>query len=675
MLDYYENILCIEGGWLYGDGDVMKKSTYDSLVARGKLTILRNGGGKDRPALISYDSLPSQYRKIVDLKVGNVQKVAKVGQFMQAIIPDNDAAKYYYNFKLPDGRNLPESRIREYVTNATLLNAISRILSKRMSRLKANGKGLTRAWEDIASVIEQLKDEYPHTLPSNYRRLRDRHETYIRDGYIGLVHKGYCNDNSRKVSADMERLILSLYCLPNKPFASSVHDMYLQFLGGTLEVVDYDSGEIFDRNDFFDDKGVPVFISESTIWNYINNPKNRVIVDRGRSTGYEFNNMHRPHHHRHLPNFSLSKISMDDRDIPRKLPDGSRVKAYYAYDVASGCLIGASYSKFKDKALFIDCMRDMFRFIKGHGLGMPLEVEVEHHIVNKFKDDLMKAGIVFPFVRWCNPGNSQEKHAEHGNKAKKYGFEKKYQDGIGRFYSRLEANRPKVEKTWDDDGMKFKEKVFTFEELVADDLFTIEKFNNSKHPNQKFFPGMTRMDVLLKHSNPEAADIDDAILFRYIGEKTETSIRRSQYVTVQYAKYVLPKPEVLGKLKTNTYNVEAYYLPDDEGNINTVYLYQGDEFICACNKIETYNTATAEQTEADHDAYVAQAKYVSQFDKMTKDGKASLSRVMVRELNDDDDSDVIVETVTPPKAETVEINSNDFDDDDELYTYGAIDSL
>lgn len=673
MLDYYDNILCIEGGWLTGAGAIMKKSAYDTLVARGQLTVVRNGGGPGRPALIAYDSIPEQYKKLIESQVGNVQRTAKVSQFVDAIIPDRDAAQYYYSFKLPDGRNLPESRIREYVTNATLLNAISRIMARRMTRLSANGVGLTRLWEDVASIVEQLKDEYPHSLPSNHRRLKERHTTYLRDGYIGLVHKGYCNDNSRKVSADMERLILSLYSLPNKPFSSSVHDMYLQFLGGTLEVVDYDTGEIFDRNDFFDDKGVPIIVSESTIWNYINNPKNRVIVDRVRSTGYEYNNMHRPHHHRHLPNYSLSKISMDDRDLPRKMADGTRVKAYYAYDVASGACIGASYSRYKDKALFIDCMRDMFRFVKNNGLGMPMEVEVEHHIVSKFKDDLMKAGIVFPFVRWCNPGNSQEKHAEHSNKAKKYGFEKKYQDGIGRFYARLEANRPKIEKTWDDDGMKIKEKVFTFEQLIADDRYTIEKYNNSKHPNQKLYPEMTRMDVFLKRSNPQSADIDEALLMRYIGEKTDTSLRRSQYVTVQYAKYMLPSPEVLSRFKPNSYNVQAYFLQDEDGDIPRVYLYQDDEFICACNKIATYNTATAEQTEKDQAAFVNQSKYVSQFDKMTKDGKASLARVRVMEVEEEESVDVDAATVAAPA--TRETPYDDFDDEDDLYSYGALDSL
>ena len=41
-------------------------------------------------------------------------------------------------------------------------------------------------------------------------------------------------------------------------------------------------------------------------------------------------------------------------------------------------------------------MRDMFRFINSYKIGMPMEVEVEHHIVNQFADDIMRAGILFP---------------------------------------------------------------------------------------------------------------------------------------------------------------------------------------------------------------------------------------------------------------------------------------
>lgn len=156
----------------------------------------------------------------------------------------------------------------------------------------------------------------------------------------------------------------------------------------------------------------------------------------------DFNNRYRPHHKRKAPVWAFSKISLDDRDLPRKMADGNRVKAYYAYDVASGCVVGYAYNRLKTADLFIDCVRNMFRLIDHQGWNCPAEVEVEHHLVNNFADGLIRAGVVFPFVRWCNPGNSQEKRAEHFNRVKKYGVEKRSQVGIGRWYARLEANRP-----------------------------------------------------------------------------------------------------------------------------------------------------------------------------------------------------------------------------------------
>ncbi len=675
MLEYHDNILCIQGGWLHREGDIMSKANYDALVARDRLQVIRKGGGPGRPALIKYDTIPERFRKIIEAKVGDPYKKARFDDFERYIITDHHARAYFSQFKLPDGRNLPDEVINEYSANADMLNAVHRVITKRKGKRKALGGKTSHIWESVARTVEQLKNKYNHTLPSNPRRLRDRHKIYLEEGYHALIHKGYCNQHSRKVTTDMERLILSLYAMPNKPFASSVHDLYLQFLSGAIDVVDYDTGEIYDRNDFYNKDGSPVLVSESTIWNYINNPKNRVIVDKARSDGHEFTGKRRPHHHRHAPKFSLSKISMDDRDLPRPLPDGTRVKAYYAYDVTSGVVVGAAYSLRKDVDLFVDCMRDMFRFLDYHNMGIPMEVEVEHHLVNKFQDDLMRAGEVFPFVRWCNAGNSQEKYAEVMNRVKKYGYEKKYQDGIGRFYSKLEANRPKQEKTWDDDGMKVKQKSYSFEQLVADDRFTIDKFNNSKHPDDKTYYKMSRMDVLKRNQNPDVTQPNRAQLLKYIGYHTETSVRRSQYVTVQYEKYQLPSPDILERLKPNNYKVDAYYLEDDNG-IEEVYLYQDGRFICKADKIKTYNTATAEQTDEDREAYTQQSKYVSQFDKLAKEGKKGLGKLSVIE-KEEEPTEVEVETIPddePDDNDDTDFNGYD-DDDDEFNMLKALDSI
>jgi hypothetical protein len=360
---------------------------------------------------------------------------------------------------------------------------------------------------------------------------------------------------------------------------------------------------------------------------------------------------------------------MDDRDLPRKCVNGKWLKAYYAYDVASGCVVGYSYSMDKDETLFLDCLRDLFRLIEREGFGMPMEVEVENHLVRKFFDDL---AFMFPFVRICNPGNSQEKHAEHFNRAKKYGIEKKTQNGIGRWWSKHEAYTTDRDKVNDE----FVEKVYTYERLVADDIQAVKDFNNQMHPKQKKYPGKTRWQVLAENMNPKSPDVSKPSVYKSIGEHTLTTINRNQYVTVQYEKYQIASIAVLDKLLPNNYSVDAYYLPDLEGMISEVFLFQNGTYLCKAEKIATYNTAKAEWTNADKDGFLHQSKYVSEFDKLAKDGKNELASPVIIE------KEMLVAAVKQPvtivkpivlKSESIDDILNDHDGED--YATNAINNL
>lgn len=685
-MDYYNNILVISGEEFIkydpkrnvgSPNGLFPFGTYCTLKNRNKLKILRPHG-QGQSVLIQYDSLPSKYKQEIKRVLCNGRdpyEVVPSSLFTSYITPDPVAADFFSRHERPNGRKLDPKKQRQYVDEASILNAIIEILNNTKAFRKALGGSQGGIMQSISNFVNELPEKWEHDLPSNWRRLGDKVVKYKKEGYRSLLHGSEGNQHARKVSEKLENLILSLYTMPNKPYTTNVHELYLQFLAGTIDVVDESTGELFDRNDFYNEKGMPIVISEHTCWNYINDPKNAPKLAKVRMTAHEFNSTIRPHHHREKPMYALSKISLDDRDL-RKTHTGERAKAYYSYDVASSALIGAAYSMSKDKTLFIDCMKDMFRFLEKLGLGTPMEAEVEHHLVNNFKDDLMKAGIVFPFVRWCNPGNSQEKHAERFIRDKKYGFEKRYQDGIGRFYARLEANRPKTEKVFDEKGYKDKVKTYSFEELVADDRATIALYNNSLHPNQKRYQGMTRLDVLRNNANPNLNKLKDWDLARYLGEFTKTSIRRNQYVRVQNADYQLESLAILDLLEPGNYEVVAYYLPKDDGDISSVYLCQNGNYVGKCEKITKYNTARAEQTDADKEAYENQKEYVSQFTDFVKEGKKGLAKVSIIE-NKTDYSTVEVEKVPVlPTLPDLEPNNDfDFENDDDDIAQRAFDSL
>jgi len=439
------------------------------------------------------------------------------------------------------------------------------------------------------------------------------------EGYYGLIHAGFCNDNSRVVSVYIEKLLLALYSMPNKPFLADVYDLYRLFLNGKITVYDQKTGELYDP-DMFKKNGRPIELSESTIKNYINQPMNRILVDESRNDSSYNSKVHRPHHRRKSPNYSFSKISMDDRDLTRKTHDKKTVKAYYAYDVASGAVIGASYSLFKDEELFLDCLRDMFQNIDRNGWGIPAEVEVENHLVNKFFEDL---AAMFPYLRICNPGNSREKRAEHFNKSKKYGAEKKLGIPVGRWWARSEAYLQPQKKVNDE----IVHPTGSYDEIVADDRAAIRAYNNGLHRNQKKYPGMSRWQVLVEKMNVDLTNYNRSMHYRYIGFSTKTSIRNSKELTVQYGQYALPSVDVLKKLQPNNYEVTAYYVPDAAGQINEVYLYQDGNYICTAAKIDPYNEARAEWTEDDQHSYEKQSGYDSHYRKVVKDGKAEIGKV------------------------------------------------
>lgn len=650
---------------------IMSIPNYKQLSARGQINVVRLGKGLGNYALIEIATLPQRFKDRIKAKYGEMEQNILKDWFGQHYRIDAEARSFYTRFRFEDGSALPPDKINEYTVNASVLKAVVSVMADTNIMRKAMN-GQTINWGEMSGAISYYKAEFGHTLPLSPHRFRERVNAYQREGYESLISKKFKNQNTRKVNYRIERLLLSLDSQPERPYNTTVAEMYNMFVMGELQVADPETGELFDPLDFVDKKGNPIVLSEATIANYLNTPKNKALRAKLHDTQWDFNNQYRPYHLRAHAVYSLSKISLDDRDLPRPMHNGQRVKAYYAYDVVSGAVVGYAYNRLKTRDLFLDCMRNMFQTLDRNGFYMPAELEVEHHLVENFADGLMKAGVVFPLIRWCNPGNSREKRAEHFNRAKKYGVEKRLQVGVGRWYARLEANRPKVDKVYDEQNNTYKEKSYSYEELVADDIRAIQEYNNQLHPNQKMYPGMTRWDVLAGRQNPDLRPFDKAVLYRFIGEHTSTTIKQNMYCTVQYQQYRLPSPEVIDRLAPRNMKVDAYWLADGEGNVKEVYLYQNDEYICTCGLLERYNEATAEQTAADYAAYTEQAKYVSQFDKMMKDGKIQKVVVMKNE-----DAREIEQVEARAVSQSVEQPDEDYSDymDTARYKREAVGSL
>ncbi|MFS3032516.1 hypothetical protein [Bacteroides thetaiotaomicron] len=609
---------------------IMSIPNYKKLAAKEKINVVRSGRGLGGYVLVEIATMPLRFQERIKLKYGDMKEDVIRNWLGSHYHIDAKAREFYTRFRFDNGDALPPEHIQEYTVNASVIEAVMRAMEDATFMRKAMKAGPVN-WGELAGAISYYQAEFGHTLPVSSNRFKKRVNDFKANGYESLISRKFMNQNRRKVTYDIERLLLSIDAQPEQPFNTTVWEQYNLFVQGELELYDPETGEVLNPADFTDKDGNPLVLSPATVANYLNNPKNKALRGKLHMSQWDFNNAYRPYHLRSIGEYSLSKVSLDDRDLPRPMKDGNRVKAYYAYDVVSGAVVGYAYNRYKTTELFLDCMRNMFQTLDRNGMYIPAELEVEHHLVSDFADGLMQAGTVFPLIRWCNPGNSREKRAEHKNREKKYGVEKRTQVGIGRWYAKLEANRPKEEKVYDEKNNTYKVKTYSYEELVADDIRAIETFNAQPHPNQKRYPGMSRWDVLCAHQNPNLAPWDKAILYRFIGQHTETTIRQNTYCTVMYNQYGLPSPEIIEKLEPRNYKVDAYYLPDADGTINEVYIYQNGRYIATCKPVARYNENTAEQTEYDKAAYTEQSKYVAQFDKMMKDGKIKRVGILAKE--------------------------------------------
>lgn len=609
---------------------ILSVPNYKKLAAKKEINVVRPGKGLGSYALVEIATMPLRFQERIKLKYGDMKEDIIRNWLGSHYHIDAKAREFYTRFRFDNGDALPPEHIQEYTVNASVIEAVMRAMEDVTFMRKAMKAGPVN-WGELAGAISYYQAEFGHTLPVSSNRFKKRVNDFKTNGYESLISRKFMNQNRRKVTYDIERLLLSIDAQPEQPFNTTVWEQYNMFVQGDLELYDPETGEVLNPADFTDKDGNPLVLSPATVANYLNNPKNKALRAKLHMSQWDFNNAYRPYHLRSIGEFSLSKVSLDDRDLPRPMKDGNRVKAYYAYDVVSGAVVGYAYNRYKTTELFLDCMRNMFQTLDRNGMYIPAELEVEHHLVSDFADGLMQAGTVFPLIRWCNPGNSREKRAEHKNREKKYGVEKRTQVGIGRWWAKLEANRPKEEKVYDEKNNTYKVKTYSYEELVADDIRAIRTFNAQPHPNQKRYPGMSRWDVLCAHQNPNLAPWDKAVLYRFIGQHTETTIRQNTYCTVMYNQYGLPSPEIIEKLEPRNYKVDAYYLPDADGTINEVHIYQNGRYIATCKPVARYNENTAEQTEADKAAYTEQSKYVAQFDKMMKDGKIKRVGILAKE--------------------------------------------
>lgn len=673
MYQYINGNLAISvNDWMEA-GLTYKQFNHDSHD--GLLEIARRGINGNTLIWVNSIKRPDRMRAI-EAALG---KACPEQSDIYEVSVNTEAREYFSKYSKPDGTKLDAATIERLVMKASLFDAMRHGMERQQAARARAGKKLNKSeWLKtmLAWQIQQCMNKdgvaYGILKPyTNTRSLERAFKAYLYESYPVLLNGNIGGDNARKVSRNVENLILALWRTNDKPFIHRVWELYMQFINGWLEVYDMETGVAFDCLET-DSDGNRIYqeLSEATIWNYLKDVVNTTAVYADRNGHFDYQNTLRPKHHRKVGNYSLSKISMDDVALSRKAKVAGKdvwVYKYIAVDVVSGYYFRPAYiiGKPNERTVY-ESMRNVFCELWSLGLPMPAELEVEHHLMS----DIPWLQDAFRFVRFCE--SPTEKRAEHNIRSLKWGTAKDMGHTRGRWYAKHEAYRAVRNKVEGD----YVEPAYAPLQLIADDLADIDRHNNELHPRQKTYPGMTRRDVLMKQANPDLKPIDMAYLMQFIGNVTETSIRNNDWCMVDNTGFELKDFGSLNRLKPNNYRVTAYWLPSDDESVETVYLYQDGVYIGEAENREkyAYNECEAERTDEDAAAMLHQQKRVAKFDKFVKERRAELPKVgrMDAELGI---QNAAAETLIVPEQNEQPLGYEEDESNAEDYTALAISKL
>lgn len=615
---------------------ILTADHYRKLCQRGKLVRLRRGGGRGCQALVEYDSLPDDIKERYKAKYPNHKCEDEVvrNQYVSAYSRDYEAYSYYLRVLTERNNSLTGERImelvEEYTTNASVIRAVLH-LKGEISLYRKVRQGRALSWQNMMGAVSHYKEVYKHTLPTTATRFSKVAKAYSERGYEALISRKFGNANTRKVDLKTERLLMELASDKHRPHGKTVWQWYCDFLAGEVEYINPATGEAYNPDEYPD-------LSEKTVGDILSKPLNEARLSKTHDARHDYNTTLRPYHKRIKPKYSLSMVSMDDKDFAVKIRwcmqetkqvrgkevttkkwVNTSLKAYICYDVASEAIIGYAFSGEKNRDIFEGCVRSMYRNLLAWGLGQPYEAQVENHLVSLYKDTMMKSGALFTEVTFAGAENSQEKYAERYNETLKYQFEKyAISEPIGRPHARLAANRTKNRKVSDASNDNYLHNEYSFDEAVRAYERIIEEYNNALHPKQKLYPGKTRKQVLMDCVHPDIQPINLMQLARWAGKRVSTSVVRGQFVA-NYESYSV-SVSMLDRLRGRDDKVEAYYWSQDEEQpVDQMYLYQDDVYLGVCPRIIPYQVSKLERTSSDMRLLGAQKRRVDEWDKAIED--------------------------------------------------------
>jgi len=570
------------------------------------------------PLLISYDSL----REDIQTALGDPRKCDHILERFYRI--DGKAVTFFKTFRFDGDETYLDQMYQErYIINASVLEALKLLKADRTDKRKSKGISLhginTTLWEDAHSFQATLKAKYngvQHTLPEAERSFINVFKEYEANGYPSLISGKHKNQNTRKVTDKTLELLNSMFIGEKiKPTATDVHRRYESFIGGYLDVVINDTGELYNPADFKK-------LSDATVKNYMSQWVNKIGTYQHRSTNREkLMTQFKPAHSFDKPKFAGSIISIDDRQPPFKDLSGKRVWFYNGIDLGSEVFTVSVHGETKE-GIITEFYREMVRNYAHWGFNLPAELECEMSLNSSFVNTFLREGEMFQHVKML-PNNPRAKRIERYYKTLRYEYEKDKEGWLARPHALSESNQPAIDI----------EKVprIPYEEIIEGCISDLELWNSRKH---SVHTHMTRWEVFCEMQHPEIKPTNYMGILPYIGYKTTSScnvgiirLQKREFLLGHDGKISLGEKLINLMKQVEGHEVDIYWLDDHEGKVLKAMVFMGTQYICEAIAKPRYTRATIEMTDADRNSEVIMSAYTATIESFGRRQKQKIEKV------------------------------------------------
>ncbi len=240
-MTFYNNKWCVTGAELVlsdeNPNGIISQANFAAWIYRKKLTNLLGSACFGKPALYALDQLDEKYYSLWIAKNGKPEERGDSNLFFDKYRHDEKAAVFFaehiveYGEGLNDKKLTPETQLL-YTYNASVLNAIRAALetSSRERRSKqGNQIKSSDFWRIAAKVSGRFISEkgIKHNLPQEPRRLKDKYDRYIKEGYGSLIHGNFQNKNTVKITKEVgEWLVAQWMSMFNRCTIEQLHARY-----------------------------------------------------------------------------------------------------------------------------------------------------------------------------------------------------------------------------------------------------------------------------------------------------------------------------------------------------------------------------------------------------------------------------------------------------------------